>query len=195
MFGLARSYVLPLALAAAVPACGGSPTYNWKAENALGYRVGPGDRLRLNVWKHEEVSQEVSVRPDGAFSLPLIGDVEATGRSVKDIAADVATRLNKYYADTPPVTAQVTEVKSYKIYIFGEVQRPGEFAPAQQVSVLMGLALAGGFTRFANPDRIIIVRKDARGERRMPFDFSAVVERGDLQQNLILQLGDTVVVP
>jgi polysaccharide export outer membrane protein len=79
--------------------------------------------------------------------------------------------------------------------VVGEVQRGGEFTPNHQISVLHGLALAGGFTRFANTDRIIIVRKDARGERRIPFDYSAVVEKGDLQQNLALQSGDTVVVP
>ena len=181
--------------AALATACGASPTYNWKAENALGYRIGPGDKMKINVWKHDDVSQEVTIRPDGAFSLPLIGDVEATGRSAQEIAADVANRLHKFYTDNPPVTVQVSEVKSYKIYVVGEVQKPGEYAPGQQVSVLMGLSIAGGFTRFANPDRIVIVRRDARGERRIPFDYSAVVEKGDLQQNVVLQLGDTVIVP
>jgi polysaccharide biosynthesis/export protein len=185
--------LLPLLVSLA--ACSSSPVYNWRAENALGYRIGPSDVLKINVWKHDEVSQQVTVRPDGAFSLPLIGDVPATGRSADEIAADVANRLHRYYADNPPVTVQVTEVKSYKIYVVGEVTKPGEYAPTHEVTVLMGLALAGGFTRFANPDRIVIVRRDARGERRIPFDYSEVVEHGDLQQNLTLQLGDTVIVP
>jgi polysaccharide export outer membrane protein len=186
---------LILAFVVLLAGCSASPTYNWKAENAIGYKIGPGDVMKVNVWKHEEVSQQVTVRPDGLFSLPLIGDVQASGRTAQEIAADVGERLHKYYADNPPVTVQVTDVKSYKIYIIGEVQRAGEYAPTHPVTVLMGLSLAGGFTRFATPERIVIVRRDARGERRIPFDYSAVIEKGDLQQNLILQLGDTVIVP
>lgn len=194
MSALLRCAAVAIVVAAAA-GCGSAPTYNWKAENALGYRIGPGDKMKINVWKHDDVSTEVTVRPDGAFSLPLLGDVTAMGRSAEEIAADIATRLRKYYTDNPPITVQVSEVKSYKIYVIGEVQRPNEYAPTQPVSVLMALSLAGGFTRFANPDRIVIVRRDARGERRIPFDYSAVVEKGDLQQNLVLQLGDTVIVP
>ena len=189
-----RVVLLLLVLVSAL-GCGGAATYRWKDESAIGYRIGPGDKLRVGVWKHEEVSQEATVRPDGAFSLPLVGDIQAMGRSAQEIAKDIETRLAKYYTDNPPVTVQVSEVRSYKIYIVGEVQRPAEYAPAQQVTVLMGLAMAGGFTRFASPDSIIIVRRDARGERRIPFSYSAVVEKGDLQQNLVLQLGDTVIVP
>ena len=179
----------------ALPGCGGVPQYNWKAENALGYRVGDGDVLKINVWKHDELSQSVTVRPDGKISLPLIGDVDADGRTVDEISAEIAKRGARFFQDNPPVTVQVSEVRSYKIYVVGEVQRGGEFTPNHQVTVLQGLAMAGGFTRFANADRIIIVRKDSHGERRMPFDYSAVVDEGDLQENLALQTGDTVIVP
>jgi len=175
--------------------CGGPLNYNWKAENAIGYRVGPGDQLKINVWKHDELSQSVTVRPDGKISLPLIGDVDADGRTVDEISAEIAKRGARFFQDNPPVTVQVSEVRSYKIYVVGEVQRGGEFTPNHQVTVLQGLAMAGGFTRFANADRIIIVRKDSHGERRMPFDYSAVVDKGDLQENLALQTGDTVIVP
>jgi polysaccharide export outer membrane protein len=189
------SVTLALVAVCALGACASSPTYNWKEESALGYRIGPGDSLRVVVWKHEELSTQVAVRPDGAISLPLVGDVPATGRSASEIAGDVQTRLHRFYQDDPPVTVQVTEVKSYKIYIVGEVNKPGEYAPSHEVTVLMGLSLAGGFTRFADSNRIVIVRRDARGERRIPFDYSAVVEHGDLQQNIALELGDTVIIP
>ncbi len=175
--------------------CAAAPTYNWKAESALGYRIGPGDALRVVVWKHDELSTQVAVRPDGAISLPLVGDVPAAGRSAGEIAADVQQRLRRFYQDDPPVTVQVQEVKSYKVYVIGEVNKPGEFAPSQEVTVLMSLSLAGGFTRFADPDRIVIVRRDARGERRIPFDYGAVVNHGDLDENIALELGDTVIVP
>jgi polysaccharide export outer membrane protein len=180
---------------AMVAGCAPPPVYNWRAESALGYRIGPGDVLKVVVWKHEELSTQVSVRPDGAISLPLVGDVLATGRSASEIAGDVQTRLHRFYQDDPPVTVQVQEVKSYKIYVVGEVNHPGEFAPSQEVTVLMSLSLAGGFTRFADPDRIVIVRRDSKGERRIPFDYSRVVESGDLQENIGLELGDTVIVP
>ena len=184
-----------LVLAVTLAACSGTRTYNWPAENALGYRLGAGDVLKINVWKHDELSQQVTVRPDGAVSLPLVGDVPANGRTVTEVTTDISGRLKQFFQDNPPVTVQVSEVHSYRIYVVGEVQRGGEFSPSGEVTVLHSLALAGGFTRFANPDRIVIVRRDARGERRIPFDYSAVVEKGDLQQNLALQTGDTVVVP
>jgi polysaccharide export outer membrane protein len=193
---LALALALPLALPVLVgTGCSPSPVYNWKAENALGYRIGPGDVVKINVWKHDELSQQVTVRPDGKFTLPLVGDVDANGRTVDEIASDVSKRAQRFFQDNPPVTVQVAEVKSYKIYVVGEVQRGGEFTPNHQVTILHGLAMAGGFTRFANADRIIVVRHDAHGERRIPFDYSAVVEHGDLQQNLALQSGDTVIVP
>jgi len=194
LLAFVRALVWRAAILALV-SCGGAPTYNWKAENAIGYRVGPGDVLKVNVWKHDELSQTVTVRPDGKVSLPLIGDVNADGRTVDEIATDVAKRGARYFQDNPPVTVQVSEVRSYKIYVVGEVQRGGEFTPNHQVTVLQGLAMAGGFTRFANADRIIIIRKDSHGERRMPFDYDAVVNAGDLQENLALQSGDTVIVP
>ena len=178
----------------ALAGCGGTRTYNWAAERAAGYKIGPGDVVRVSVWKHDEMSQSVTVRPDGAISMPLIGDINAEGKNVDEVAADIGKRVTKYFADQPPITVQVTEVKSYKIYVVGEVQRGGEFTPNHQVTVVQGLALAGGFTRTAAEDEVVIVRKDARGERRIPFSFSAVVKTGDLQQNLILQSGDTVIV-
>jgi polysaccharide export outer membrane protein len=187
---------LAMLTASSLAACGAAPTYDWKAENALGYRVGAGDVLKISVWKHDELSQPtVTVRPDGAISLPLLGDVPAAGRSTTEISNDVAGRLRQFFQDQPPVTVQVAEAKSYRISVVGEVQKPGEFVPGAEVTILQSLALAAGFTRFANPDRIIVVRRDARGERRIPFDFSGVMDRGELQQNLALQPGDVVVVP
>jgi polysaccharide export outer membrane protein len=190
-FGL----VLLAGMLLSLVACGSPPVYNWKAENALGYRVGAGDGLKISVWKHDELSQQVTVRPDGKFSLTLIGDIEAGGRTVDEIGADIVKRSARYFQDNPPVTVQVSEVRSYKIYVVGEVLRSGEFTPNHQVTVLHGLAMAGGFTRFASPARIIIVRQDSHGERRIPFDYDAVVNDGDLQENLVLQSGDTVIVP
>lgn len=184
-----------LLLLSANAACASTATYAWKDERAIEYRVGSGDRLRISVWKHEEVSNEVTVRPDGNFSLPLVGDVHAAGRSPLEIGKEVEGRLTHLYTEAPPVTVLVVEVKSYRLYVLGEVQKPGELAPGQPITVLMALSMAGGFTPFADADHVVIVRRDAKGERRIPFSWSAVVRGGDLQQNLLLQAGDTIVVP
>ena len=195
---LPRSNVLVLlaALSWLAGGCVDRVKYNWAAERAIGYRVGSGDVLRVNVWKREELSQpSLTVRPDGAISLPLMGEVPASGRSVDEIAQELQGKLDKFYQDRPPVTVQVVEVRSYKVYVMGEVARAGELSPNHPLTVLQALAMAGGFTRFATPRHVVIVRRDARGERSIPFDFDALLHEGQLQQNLVLQTGDTVVVP
>lgn len=192
-----RTSLLALSLfgfAAESLGCGSSATYNWRDEKPAEFRIGSGDRLRINVWKHDELSQEVTVRPDGNVSLPLVGEVHAAGRTGPDIAKEIEARYAKFYTEPVPVTVVVTDVKSYKVYVLGEVQKPGEYSPGQPITVLQGLAVAGGLTPFARRDAIVIVRRDERGERRIPFNYSAVVA-GDLQQNLLMQSGDTIVVP
>lgn len=178
----------------ATAACGSPATYAWRDEKPVEFRIGPGDRLKISVWKHDELSQEVTVRPDGNVSLPLVGEVHAAGRSGPEIAKDVEGRLSKFYTEPAPVSVVVTEVKSYKIYVLGEVQRPGELVPGQSLTVMQALAMAGGLTPFARRDAIVVLRRDERGERRIPISYSAVVA-GDLQQNLVLQSGDTIIVP
>ncbi len=189
--------LLGLAIASlGVASCAEHVKYNWAAERAIGYRVGPGDVLRISVWKRDELSQPaLTVRPDGAISLPLVGEVSAAGRSVEEIGTELQTKLEKFYQERPPVMVQVVEVRSYKVYVMGEVARAGELGPNHPVTVLQAIAMAGGFTRFATPKHVVIVRKDARGERSIPFDFDAFLKEGQLQQNLQLQSGDTVVVP
>lgn len=182
-------------LLVSLAACSPPPAhYAWRDEKVAEFRIGSGDRLKISVWKHEDLSQEVTVRPDGNISLPLVGEVRAGGRTGPEIAKDVEARLAKFYTEPAPVTVVVVDVKSYKVYVLGEVQKPGELVPGQQITVLQALAMAGGLTPFAQKDAIVIVRRDAGGERRIPFNYSAVVA-GDLQQNLPLQSGDTIVVP
>lgn len=173
------------------------PSYDFESERhaTSAYSVGPGDMLAVNVWKNEALSQRVIVRPDGYVTLPLLGDVAAGGRTVDAIAREIADRAQKFYTERPVVSVEVAELHSYRIYVLGEVSRPGEFSPKGQVTVLQALALAGGFTRFAAPNAITIIRRDAGGARRIPFVYTQVVEHGDLRENLPLQSNDTVVVP
>jgi len=189
-----------IALAAAVIAlagCAAAPRYDFAGERrAAGtYLVGPGDVLQVRAWKNDALSQRVIVRPDGFVTLPLIGDVRAGGRPVETIAADIAGRAAHFYTEVPVVAVEVAELHGYRVYVLGEVTRPGELTPRGPITVLQAIALAGGFTRFASPDRVVIVRHDARGERRIPFSYGAVVDRGDLNQDLPLLTSDTVVVP
>lgn len=196
---LARLLVAAVAALLAVGAlgCGGAMHYDFAAERrAAGtYLVGPGDVLQVRAWKNDALSQRVVVRPDGFVTLPLIGDVRAGGRPVEAIASDVAGRAAHFYTEVPVVAVEVAELHGYRVYVLGEVSRPGELSPRGPITVLQAIALAGGFTRFASPNDVVIVRHDARGERRIPFSYNDVVEKGDLRQDLPLLTSDTVVVP
>jgi polysaccharide biosynthesis/export protein len=185
-------------LSLGAPSCAASrPNYNFDAErrSTRAYAVGPGDVLQVRAWKNDALSQRVTVRPDGFVTLPLIGDVMASGRTVESISQDISTRAAHYYTEQLVVAVEVAELHSYRVYVMGEVSRPGEFTPRGQVTVLQAIALAGGFTRFAAPDKVVIVRHDSAGERRIPFAYNQVVDSGDLRENLPLQTNDTVVVP
>jgi polysaccharide biosynthesis/export protein len=173
------------------------PQYDYVRELRImkTYSVGPGDVLEVRVWHNDQLSRRVTVRPDGFITLPLVGDVLCGGNTVEKIAADIATRGATYYTEPLVVSVEVAELHSYRIYVLGEVLRPGEYSPTAQVTVLQAIALSGGFTRFAAPDEIIIVRKDIHGERRIPFSYSFVVDKGDLRENLPLTTNDTVIVP
>jgi len=187
-----------VAMALSLAACSSArPQYDYVQELRVmkTYSVGPGDVLEVRVWHNDQLSRRVTVRPDGFITLPLVGDIACGGSTVERIAAEIATKGATYYTDPLVVSVEVAELHSYRIYVLGEVLRPGEFTPTGQVTVLQAIALAGGFTRFAAPDEIIIVRKDARGERRIPFSYSFVVAEGDLRENLPLMTNDTVVVP
>jgi len=173
------------------------PAYDFEAErrSTHAYTVGPGDLLAVNVWKNEALSQRVTVRPDGFVTLPLIGDVAAGGRTLDAISHEIADKSQHFYNERPVVSVDVAELHSYRVYVLGEVSRPGELSPRGQVTVLQAIALAGGLTRFAAADRISIVRRDAQGERKIPFVYGLVVDEGDLAQDLPLQTNDTLVVP
>jgi polysaccharide export outer membrane protein len=184
--------------AALLPGCGRSKSaYDYTNELRVmrTYTVGPGDVLEVRVWHNDQLSRRVTVRPDGFITLSLVGDVAAGGRKVDDISKEIAEKGTKFYTEPLVVSVEVAELHSYRIYVLGEVARPGEFTPTGQVTVLQAIALAGGFTRFAAPNKIIIVRKDTHGERRIPFAFASVVDDGNLRENLPLMTNDTLIIP
>ena len=164
------------------------------AQATAGYTVKPGDTLEISVWKEPDLQRTVLVRPDGAFSFPLVGEVDARGKTVSELNKLVSDRLTKYISDAV-VTISVQEIKGNKIYVLGQVNKPGEFIVNPRVDVIQALSLAGGTTAFASPSEIFVLRRDNGQQRRLPFNFDAVLRGRDLEQNVLLRSGDVVVVP
>ena len=159
------------------------------------YTVKPGDTLAIAVWKEPDLtSNAVLVRPDGTFSFPLVGQVDARGKGVQELQSLIIDRLRKFIAD-PVVTVSVQDVKGNKVYVIGQVTKPGDFVVNPSVNVMQALSMAGGTTAFASLNNIIILRRAAGGQVAIPFHYNDVVHGKDLQQNVELQAGDVVVVP
>lgn len=158
------------------------------------FYLGPGDVLEVSVWKDEALSRQVVVRPDGKISFPLIGDVVARGRTVDALREAVETRIKAFVPDAP-VNVMVVQVGSPKVYVVGKVAKPGLYIMGEALRVMQVLAMAGGMTPFAKKDDIIIIRKDNGGQKVFPFNYSKVADGKDLEQNIRLEPGDTVVVP
>lgn len=167
-----------------------------EATEELPYRVGKEDVLDVSVWRDGDLSRTVPVRPDGFISLPMVGELKAEGHTPQELEKQIKERLTAYVQD-PKVTVIVREVNSRRIYVTGEVARPGMYPLRGQVSVIQAIALAGGFSDFANTDGIVIIRNAENG-KQIPVRYSDLVsaEDGeDVMRDFPLLPGDTVVVP
>ena len=158
------------------------------------YEVQPSDVLQVSVWREPELTQQVIVRPDGAFSFPLVGEINAVGKTVEDLRKEIVQALARIIPDVV-VTVAVVEIKGNKVYVIGQVNQPGEFIVNPRVDVIQALSLAGGTTAFASPSEIFVLRRDNGQQRRLPFNFDAVMRGRNLEQNVLLRSGDVVVVP
>jgi polysaccharide export outer membrane protein len=159
------------------------------------YKIGPGDVLRISVWKEEGMDQEILVKPDGGITFPLAGDIAASGYTTQDLTNSLVSKLKKYIPN-PVVTVSVLQTVSNKIFVVGKVNRPGEFKATSYMDVLQALSLAGGVTPFAESDAIKIIRRDAGGRTKtFDFDYDEVVSGESMDMNIILEAGDTIVVP
>jgi polysaccharide export outer membrane protein len=158
------------------------------------YFVLPGDILQVSVWKEPDLDLEVLVRPDGAFSFPLAGEISATGKSVPNLQEEVEERLRQFLAE-PVVTVTVKEILGNKVYVIGQVNRPGEFVVNPRIDVMQALSIAGGTTAFANLNDVKILRRTGDRQVAIPFSYNEVLKGKNLSQNIILQSGDIVVVP
>lgn len=159
---------------------------------ALEYRMGAEDVLRISVWGSPELTLDVVVRPDGKISMPLVQDVQAEGLTAAELAGVLHQRLAAYIKD-PQVSVIVTQVNAPKVYVMGNVMRPGPYPLRSDMSVLQALSLAGGFTPFASPRSIKVVRNAGSSQEVRTVNYYEMVEEG--KGNYMLRSGDTIVVP
>ncbi len=166
-----------------------------QAQDSEGYGLNAGDILLISVWREPELTTEVLVRPDGKINFPLVGDVDAAGRTPEEVQAEIVERLDQFIPDAV-ATVAILRVEGNKIYVLGKVLRPGEFVATRQVDVVQALAMAGGLNQFAAPNKIKVLRRDASGRQRaINFRYADVEDGRNLQTNIVLQSGDVVIVP
>jgi polysaccharide export outer membrane protein len=164
-------------------------TARWNEQD---YKLGAGDKLRVEVYKQDQLSQSLQVRPDGKITLPLVGDVTAAGRTSIELRESLTTAL-KEYVQNPVVTVIVQEAVSAQVHLIGEVANPGTQVLNGSTTVLQALARAGGLREFANKGKIHILRVNGTRTETMPFDYRKAL-KGEIEP-VYLQPGDTIVVP
>jgi polysaccharide export outer membrane protein len=158
------------------------------------YLIGPEDVVEVMVWKNPDLSRVVTVRPDGKISLPLIGDVQAAGRTAPQLTAGITEQLKPYYKEPPQVSIIVQQVNSYAIYFLGQVAAPGKYVVKTGTTFLQAVALAGGFTEFASTNKIVLRRRVNGGkEAAIGIRYKDVIS--GKQKNIVLKPGDTIIVP
>lgn len=158
--------------------------------------LGAGDVLEITVWGDESLSRPaVTVRPDGNVSFPLIGDIEAAGKTIGELRNEIEGKMQEYVSGAP-VTVVLQQLGSTQVYVVGKVNRAGVYMMVGKMTVLQALSLAGGMTPYADTDDILVVRLDAEGSQKyIPFNYTKVVGGDGLEQNIALMPGDTILVP
>lgn len=158
------------------------------------YVIGQGDMLEVFVWRNEQLSRQVTVRPDGKISLPLIQDLHAEGLTVLQLKDQITRRLEQY-VQNPTVTVIVSQIGSYKISVLGKVVQPGVYSINTRTTLLEAISLAGGFTEWANKRKITVIRNEEGKNKKIRINYNKIVSGKDPSQNITLQRGDTIVVP
>ena len=159
------------------------------------YVIGENDLLEIDVWKEKEISRTIPVRPDGKISLPLVGEVQASGLTPMQLQDDLTRRL-KAFIENPEVTVIVGDPRSHQFNVVGEVNRPGSYPLSEAMTVLDAIAQSGGFKDFAKETKIYVLRPMPDGTRvQIRFNYKQVIKGKDLQENVALKPGDTIVVP
>lgn len=159
------------------------------------YHLNPGDKLEITVWQEENLKQEVVVLPDGTISFPLVGHVPAAGKTTEDLVKLLRERLTKFIPDSE-INVRLMAAEGNLIYVTGEVVHPGQFIMKGPTDVMQALSMAGGLTPFAKKNSIIVLRREADGRSRaVPFEYGDVEDGENMETNILLQSGDTIVAP
>jgi polysaccharide biosynthesis/export protein len=158
------------------------------------YTLLPGDEINVAVWREEDLQRDILIRPDGKFSFPLVGEILAINRTPAQVQAEIAQKLQLYIPEAV-VTVTVNSIDGNRIFVIGQVSRPGAYVMNPQINVLQALSLAGGGTAFASLNNIIIVRGRGADQRTLPFRYDDVARGRNLEQNVLLEAGDVIIVP
>lgn len=178
--------------------CGSTSSYDYSKEpdpRKHEFVLGASDSVKINVWKNPEMSTDAKVRPDGTITMPLIGDIQAAGRTPSELQKEISRKLTSYVKDDAVVSVAVTEVSSYRFTVGGNVEHGGIFTAKYYVTVSEAIAMAGGINKFGNPHKLVIVRNDGRGVRRIPVDYDRVASGEHPEEDLPLIAGDSLFVP
>jgi polysaccharide export outer membrane protein len=176
------------------PATGASSTAAAGVPLPAGYVIGPEDVLSVVFWKDKDMSADVVVRPDGKISLPLLNDVDAAGLTPDQLREALGKAASKFVTD-PTATVVVKEIHSRKVFITGNVAKPGTFPLIGDMNVLQLIALAGGLQEYADSKNILIMRNAGGQQQTFKFNYKDVMKQKNVGQNIMLKPGDTVVVP
>lgn len=164
-------------------------------ENLTNYLLAPGDALEITVWKEEGLQQQqFLIGPDGKIVYPLIGTLTAAGRTINDLKDLITFKLSDFISD-PSISIKLLNNQGNAVFVIGKVNKPGQVFAGRRIDVLQALSLAGGLTVFADDGNITIQRRIGNEIRVFPFDYGNVIEGEDLEQNILLEPGDTVAVP
>jgi polysaccharide export outer membrane protein len=158
------------------------------------YIIGPMDVLEVQVWKEPDFSRQVLVRPDGKITLPLVGDIPASGMNSMGLKALLSEKLEDFVSN-PEVTVIVLESHSKNFYIIGKINQPGTYPMNPDMTVLQAISVAGGLAEWADKDSIRIIRRSGGKEEILPFDYDKVISGKKLEQNILLKPNDTIIVP
>jgi len=172
----------------------GAPLTSEPDKTAAGYQLRPGDVLQVSVWKETDLQAEVLIRPDGGITFPLAGELDAAGHTVAELTSMLEVRIRKYVPDAV-VTVTVKATTGNRVYVLGKVNKPGEFPLVGPMDVMQALSVAGGMTPFADSGGIRILRRDGGRQISIAFHYNDIAHGRKLYQNILLQNGDTVVVP
>ena len=158
------------------------------------YVIGQGDELEIVVWRNEQLSRQLMVRPDGRISLPLIQDIQAEGLSVRQLQNQIRVKLNAHISN-PRVSVIVTAINSYRVSVLGRVVNPGVYPITGKTTIAEAIALAGGFTEWANKRKITVVTHLGEKEKKLIVNYNKIASGKDPKQNIVLKRGDIIIVP